>query len=276
MELGKLEIMFVRHAESMFNLWHSYYLLIKNKKEIPKTINKKDLEIIQKVTSKFDLLLLDPDLSQKGSEMAKTTSSKYSKFPIEIVFVSPLRRAMQTCEAIFQNHPNYKNIKFIVHPLLRELLNNSNDIPNSLSELRKKYEPKYDFSEFEKYPIPYLYFIYDLQSPDKEYLLEKTRGVSENEYPKILQEAEIEKRKKEPKYNQRLESYVNMRGRTKMFKQYLREFIRKNKVDFAKIAVVCHSNFISYSKSEKFLEHGEATFPHIPNCDFTMVDVNKY
>ena len=45
------------------------------------------------------------------------------------VFVSPLRRALETAYYLFKNHPNFLNIIFILDPDIREHLNSSCDVP---------------------------------------------------------------------------------------------------------------------------------------------------
>jgi len=45
-----------------------------------------------------------------------------NEIDIRVVFVSPLQRTLQTAIEMFKEHPNLKNIKFIVLPLCREIL----------------------------------------------------------------------------------------------------------------------------------------------------------
>ena len=40
---------------------------------------------------------------------------------IEVVYVSPLRRTIHTAIEAFKDHPDPSRIKFVVHPLLREM-----------------------------------------------------------------------------------------------------------------------------------------------------------
>jgi broad specificity phosphatase PhoE len=49
---------------------------------------------------------------------------------IDIVFVSPLRRALETCWEIFKDHPSKPQI--IVDPLFKEILESSCDVGNRL------------------------------------------------------------------------------------------------------------------------------------------------
>jgi len=42
---------------------------------------------------------------------------------------------------MFKNHPTKKNIKFIVLPIVREVLETSNDIASDIYEIIEKYSP---------------------------------------------------------------------------------------------------------------------------------------
>jgi len=50
---------------------------------------------------------------------------------IKTVFISPMRRTMQTASLLFRRHPDLNDIKFVVVPDLRENLCCSCDIPIS-------------------------------------------------------------------------------------------------------------------------------------------------
>ena len=43
---------------------------------------------------------------------------------ISHVFTSPLLRSLQSAEILFENHSNYKNIKFVILPELTEIFLN--------------------------------------------------------------------------------------------------------------------------------------------------------
>ena len=68
---------------------------------------------------------------------------------VKVILVSPLKRALETAYLIFKDHLNFKNIKVIVDPNLREILKNSWDIPNSIHDTVahfKKLFPCFDYS----------------------------------------------------------------------------------------------------------------------------------
>ena len=74
-----------------------------------------------------------------------------------VVFVSPMRRTMQTASNIFKSHPNLANIKFIVLPLAREVMKNTNDLCMDYTKIIAMFSQqehncglKFDFSLLEK------------------------------------------------------------------------------------------------------------------------------
>ena len=84
------------------------------------------------------------DLHEFGYEQARSLSQCIADLDIEVVFVSPLCRALQTATTIFKDNLNLekkgKKIKFIVIPLICESLCNADDIFNaSEGELIEKY-----------------------------------------------------------------------------------------------------------------------------------------
>ena len=89
----------------------------------------------QEVTDPFlsvvrDKELLDCPLSDLGIKQCEEASSTASRLSnVSTVFISPLRRALQTAYLLFKNHPKFDSIKFIVHPQLRENMHTVCDVP---------------------------------------------------------------------------------------------------------------------------------------------------
>jgi hypothetical protein len=57
---------------------------------------------------------------------------------------------MQTAHLLFKDHPNFSEIKFIVHPLLRENMHTVCDIPENFELVKNEYTkkiPHLDLSE---------------------------------------------------------------------------------------------------------------------------------
>ena len=55
------------------------------------------------------------------------------------MYTSPMLRTMQTTVEMFKNHPNVANIRFVVVPLLREVLNIYADVAMDVNVLMKRY-----------------------------------------------------------------------------------------------------------------------------------------
>lgn len=60
---------------------------------------------------------------------------------LELVFVSPLRRALETAYFMFKDHPNFKTIKFVVHPHIREPITMPSDLPDDMEQIVNDYRP---------------------------------------------------------------------------------------------------------------------------------------
>ena len=69
---------------------------------------------------------------------------------LKVIFVSPMKWALQTAYLLFKDYPNFKTIKIIVHPDLRESLHSSSDVPGPLSktirQFSKLFGKKFDTS----------------------------------------------------------------------------------------------------------------------------------
>ena len=62
-------------------------------------------------------------------------------FNFKTLFVSPMRRTVETAYHIFRSHPNFREMEFIIHPDLREKISITGDLPlkDSLDYLLKDY-----------------------------------------------------------------------------------------------------------------------------------------
>lgn len=66
-----------------------------------------------------------------------------AELDVDIILVSPLRRALQTCSVIFEGHKSKAQI--VVEPAFREIMESSNDIGTEVDESMGKF-PTFDFS----------------------------------------------------------------------------------------------------------------------------------
>jgi broad specificity phosphatase PhoE len=104
MEPGAKKAYLVRHAQSEMN---AAILLART---------HGDLEAVS--SYKLGTPYIDAVLTDKGKEQARSIVAEFNDLPITKVFVSPLRRALQTAHILFSEHPLSPQI--VVHPLLSE------------------------------------------------------------------------------------------------------------------------------------------------------------
>ena len=194
---------------------------------------------------KFSSDFIDSPLHEKGIAQCHEASSKLAALNFHHIFVSPFQRTLETSYELFRSHPNIGSIKFIVHPLLTEILNNANDIPlNTLSRLRPHYEKQpnflYDFSEFDKLAQPELFYLEYLNSPEKELLLSKITKDAEGKYndvPIVLEAMRANPKKK-------LEKEENVAKRVNLFKNYLLQYAKDSVKPGEEIGIVTNTEFI--------------------------------
>jgi len=240
-------IWFIRHGYSVFNQARDQHKLDPS---IPYDRHSKDL--------------VDAKLHPKGIEQSIEAQKNVNDKNICYVFVSPLLRALETSQLMFANHPNLGKIKFIVHPLLAEILKNANDIPNhTLKELRPKLEGlekyKFDFSLFDSLSKPDLYYLLYLDNPIKEQLIKRIEEAKEDEIDIVLEAMRSAKGN--------IENDFNLANRIKLFKDYLLEFIKVNVKAEEEVAVVTHSEVITHVFAKEFDEAGKPKFMDMLNCE---------
>ena len=83
----------------------------------------------------------DPDLHAIGVRQCEVNQKNVNGINFTTVFVSPMQRALQTAIHMFKSHPNKGSLKVIVLPIVREVLETSNDIALDFDELIRKYAP---------------------------------------------------------------------------------------------------------------------------------------
>ena len=123
MEVNKEKFLLVRHAESEFNL--------------ERTLSEDRNAPI------YNRNLIDCKITKKGESQIAAAKEKSDLYPISLVLVSPLRRALQTAKLLFEDHPKKPN--FIVIPYLRERVTASCDLSDFLDNPLPGFE-KFDWS----------------------------------------------------------------------------------------------------------------------------------
>ncbi len=264
----ELSVLFIRHALSKYNLWENFTLGKVSKEDQERY--QDEIADVKRITGKRDFALADSRLCKKGLEQAARAC--YDAYPIKYVFVSPLRRTLETCRLLFASHPNKP--KFIVQPLIREILNLPNDVPSPLKELKADY-PDFDFSLVDAYPQPELHFIYTLNSPARENILEMVKAEPKVPYMQIMENYKLQICHTQPKHKHRVEAYENVQQRIGTFAEFVRDFVKKTGCNPKEIAVVTHCVFIGYIQAKKFNSYGKADFEPIDNCASVYVDISK-
>ena len=100
---------------------------------------------------KFDLKLEDVDITEEGMKQCEEAAEKLinNKIDVDLVIVSPLRRALATCDCIFKIYkrkiPKKEKLHIVVDPDFREIFESACDIGSRLRESMKDF-PDFDYS----------------------------------------------------------------------------------------------------------------------------------
>jgi broad specificity phosphatase PhoE len=97
--------------------------------------------------SPADPMHWDARLSDLGREQVRQARALVDRYPVELVLVSPLTRALQTAVGLFGDHPSAPSMRIV--PLLRERVENSCDIGRAPSLLAEEF-PVLDFAHLGK------------------------------------------------------------------------------------------------------------------------------
>lgn len=103
-------VMIVRHANSAYN-----YAVT-------------DTEYLS--DAERDPYLIDAPLTELGIQQCKDQVEKgiWLLPNLSLVITSPLKRAIETAYLVFKDHPNFKNMTFLLDPDLREGMNSPCDV----------------------------------------------------------------------------------------------------------------------------------------------------
>ena len=162
--LNKSQVVLLRHAESYYNA--QYKILIEEESQDP----SKFLKLWQEAS------LRDAQISEDGLKQCEKASTFASQLKIHTVFISPLRRPLQTAYNILKDHPMFNEMKFVIVPKMREIMSTSNDIPVNIYSVIEEFSklfPNLDTSELDKYTDPLHYFVEDLDESIKENILSR-------------------------------------------------------------------------------------------------------
>eukprot|EP00826_Nyctotherus_ovalis_P015527 TRINITY_DN14428_c0_g1_i1.p1 TRINITY_DN14428_c0_g1~~TRINITY_DN14428_c0_g1_i1.p1 ORF type:complete len:300 (+),score=29.64 TRINITY_DN14428_c0_g1_i1:128-1027(+) len=269
------QVWFIRHACSMINLWADWRSRKINESLIPAS----ELAFIKSTRKAFDLKFLDAPLCQRGRLQAQKSQQLVANLPIKYIISSPLARSLETTKIAFDKHMHKNKMEVIVHPLIRECLSNSDDIPKwTLTTQRDKYDDDkglhFNFRMLEPMHSG-LYFLETVQPELKEQVKKELRVVGEEKYPEVLiklMEAKAKLTKNKRIY---VESFANTRQRAKLFLVWLNEFMKRESLTPNEVAVVTHMYFLQCLAAKKFDEDGAPVYPTVPNAVPFQIDVEE-
>jgi hypothetical protein len=176
---------------------------------------------------------------------------------------------------LFKNHPNKKDIRFIVLPVAREVLETSNDIALNIDHIMEKYSQdkelcqgiNFDFSYNLLHGQPRLWQIYTIANLTKQkdlVLSLKVDEKGESNHQEVL----LERLKA---HHPRYENHKDLYARAKVIKQFLREYITANplnEVKQEKYGVISHSRIIATMTAKGVDENDELIdFTWFQNCE---------
>ena len=228
------QVFLVRHAQSTYNQAAAHY----------EATGKKNFIWDLKWREEF----IDCELSQKGVDQAVANIPQAHSLPVSKVFVSPLKRALQTAQILFKDHPNCPSI--VVTPLLYEKLKNAPDV--SLYEGT----PFLEYSQMDWSQMGPGYPLLDLVC---NAYTQPLKEVPISRLPKVLLQTMIDMAP------DKIESAEQIYKRTQATKA-----IWRKEAKTGNIALVSHSNFFKF-----FLKNEDGTYKWLDNCEiYPWSDIN--
>ena len=223
-----LQVILYRHATSNAN--------IKFRSRKQQNIDVTELELSEEER--------DSEIAEVGIDLATSKQRIFNNLNIHTVFVSPMKRALQTAYHTFKSHPHFDKIKFIIMPKARECINFASGIPTNIDTVVsqfKEFFPNLDDSELDKYKDRLHYFIEDTDHHTYEEILEEKQYKESDPIKSNVFDLIIEKTQKvKPKD---LESIKSILNRVNFVKNYITEYIQKLELD-EKVVVLSHLFFL--------------------------------
>lgn len=146
-------VILVRHAWSQAN-----------QASIDSWNNGGDLSDYSLISARDDLR--DCSLVEDGIKQWENAQKVANSLSIHTVFVSPMRRALETAYHIFKNHPDFDKIKFIIVPKAKEGVKATADVSGNIdvlvTEFKEKF-PNFDDLLLNEYSNRLNFFFEDLQ-----------------------------------------------------------------------------------------------------------------
>lgn len=155
---------FIRHAESEFNAVADL---------MEKKYGEDDFyDAEEYIQEKFDRKYLDVEITQEGRQHALEAREKMKDVEVDLIIVSPMRRALSTCSIIFEGHKSKAPI--IVEPSFREIMESSNDIGSRLEESIQLF-PTFNFDHINDKEAWYVHTLHN--EKDRQWALSELKGL---------------------------------------------------------------------------------------------------
>ena len=229
--MGKLY--YVRHGQTPFNVrnqqWH----------DLGDPKDQRDFQ--------YELDLVDPPLTEIGQQQILKHKLEIQSLHIDLVYVSPMLRTLQTCNILFEDLLIKPII--VVNPFVTEWVHVNHDVP-AWPNNHKALFPDYDWSL-----MPDDYFIKAISTNKHSERLNP--GCYIESLLTIMQEI----------YPEVFESRAELYNRAKSVKEKLREEIKDKN-----ILIVGHSAFYRHMTSEMVNEHTFINEKLLKNGEYCEVE----
>ncbi|CAI2377065.1 unnamed protein product [Moneuplotes crassus] len=264
------QVLIQRHARSLAN--ESYAKI-------------KDLSDFEEVSKWIcDPKFRDPKLSETGHHQCREARPLVNGLKIHTVFVSPMRRTLETAYLVYHTHPDFKNIRFVILPVIRESLNTSSDIPSDIDFIVEEFReliPQLDDSLLEAYCDRKHYFIEDLQDEVKNVIQAELGENTEDPLGSNAYDLFIRESKKI--FPARLESRWNVYDRSVKTKNFVKNYIKNYHIPKdQKIILLAHCIYFYMHTGkwdQKCSRKEELPYPaefiRMKNCEITE-DPSEY
>lgn len=282
------KLLLVRHGESIFQKRHRSIAHLKNKNHNEFMKLKHEIQ--------YDPELCDCEISALGQEECYNAGRRLEQFNIKYIFVSPVWRALQSCEYILKGyfHNNgKKHPEVIVNPLIFEKIEDNCDIVPNIYRNMDEFDD-YNWEEFEKIPFLPIYMlkycdtIIDLKN-DEIKLSRDTPyyNLCLNYFKKNLkynhEEVLLKAMEELDKKNVFIESSIKTYDRLFEFKLYLKRFLEENKLkNDEKILLVGHSIVFKHFFTKMIYENSfdpvenKDNYIHLENAEIASVYFEDY
>lgn len=228
---------------------------------------------------RFRADLVDSKLTPKGHTQAREVGSQLDSKTsrLKVIFVSPMRRALQTTRNILNSMEHKTVTKVYVLPMFREVLESCCDVPSDIRALRKEFS-LYDWSAFDQ--------VLDNKDKSLTYWL-MTLGTApgskgiEDVHKRLLKRKfrthEDAVRDMEAEFLRSMadmmptfcESREQLWRRVQIAKKFAKDFIAKEGLKDGELAIVAHGIFLGYflaNPKELDRDYQLINKPMLKNC----------